>query len=186
LDVTRIFCAETSERWSWSAARVDAGLAVGTDVDGEVVGVGDPVPDVLADGLGDVDELGDGEVVVGVGLDDCVGLALGDPLADGEPAAQLGVIRGGKLWSGPLAPGLRWWCELWWVCPGPVLLLEPPGPYPRVLLVGATACGSAAIAQDAPITTSNPVAMAAAGRNHPSHPALPRSGRNRSATAPAP
>ena len=40
------------------------------------------------------------------------------------------------------------------------------------------------MAQEAPSTTSNPVAMAATGRIQPPHPPVRTSGRNRSATAP--
>ena len=47
-----------------------------------------------------------------------------------------------------------------------------------------SAGGRAAIAQDAPTTTSSPVASAAAGRSQATSPVAPCSGRNRSTTAP--
>jgi hypothetical protein len=41
------------------------------------------------------------------------------------------------------------------------------------------------MAQEAPVTTSSPVAIAATGRSQAVHPPARRSGRNRSATAPS-
>ena len=96
-------CA-SDELPSGSATRADAGPVAAADVDGEVLGDGDAVSDVLADGLDDGDVLDEGEVL-GDGLDDCVGLGLADALADGELAAQLGVVCDGRLCADPLEPG---------------------------------------------------------------------------------
>ena len=53
----------------------------------------------------------------------------------------------------------------------------------RELLAGDIASGSAATAHEAALTTKMPVAIAAAGRSQPNHPARLGSGRNLSMTA---
>lgn len=70
------------------------------------------------------------------------------------------------------------------MCPDDELLLEllPVG-VPELFAVCIT-WGSPAMAQEAPVTTSSPVASAAAGRSQPIQPPRRRSGPNRSATAP--
>ncbi len=53
-----------------------------------------------------------------------------------------------------------------------------------VLLLGESAAGRAATAQDAAVTTNTPVPTAAAGRSQPNQPARFGSGLNLSTTAP--
>jgi hypothetical protein len=74
-------------------------------VDVETLGVGDPVTDVLAEGLADRDVLDDGEAL-GDELGLCVGLALGEALGDCELATQVGVTTRGELDAPPVDPGV--------------------------------------------------------------------------------
>ena len=149
---------------------------------GHGLGLAELVSVELPDGLGDGDGEGVGELV-----DDDVpdgdGDALADWLADAEPALQLddAVADGLPLWpSGPPPP----------LTPpefpddGPLALELPVATGLELPVTRMIAPGRAAIAQDAPVTTSNVVARAAAGRNQPTHPEARASGRNRSITAP--
>lgn len=80
----------------WSACP-DPGVLGGADVDGEPLGPGEPASVVLTVGLGDADvEVGVGELL---GDDEvgCDGDAIGDALADPEPALQLGDVAGDEL-----------------------------------------------------------------------------------------
>lgn len=80
-------------------AALAPGLVVGTDVDGESLGDGVPVPVGDGDGLGD--ELGDGDVL-GDGLDELVGLDDADELGAAEPDRQLYDGSGELGGTGPM------------------------------------------------------------------------------------
>jgi hypothetical protein len=77
-------CRAVARRPAESAACADEVLPV-TMVDGELVGEGDALLDVLDEGLDDGDELGDGE-----GLEDGLGVPLGLTLGDGDSDPELG------------------------------------------------------------------------------------------------
>ncbi len=156
---------------------------MGAEVDGESVGAGEPLPAELVGGVG-VGEVG---LVVGEPLGDVLGDVdggeLGDVLGDAEPGWQLGDAVGDELPETPPGPTPPY------AVPPPEggteeLRPAPPAGIGWLLPADEMTCGNAAIAQDAPVTTSSPVARAAAGRIQPIHPAPRRSGRNRSATAP--
>ncbi len=168
--------------WLPGVACPEAGVLVDPEPDGESVGDGEPLTGELVDGVG----VGDVGLAVGEPLGDELGdvdgVELGDVLGDAEAGLQLRDAVGDELPETPPEPTP---C----VVPPPEcgaeeLLLEPPGGNGWLLPADEMYCGSAAIAQDAPVTTSSPVARAAAGRIQPIHPAPRRPGRNRSATAP--
>jgi hypothetical protein len=168
--------------WLPGIACPEAGEPVGTELDGESVGDGEPLPGELVDGVG-VGDVGltDGEPL-GDELGDVDGVELGDVLGGAEPGLQLLDAVGDELPETPPEPSP-------YVVPPPVrgaeaLVLEPPARIGWLSPADEMYCGSAAIAHDAPVTTSSPVASAAAGRIQPIQPAPRRSGRNRSATAP--
>jgi hypothetical protein len=154
--------------------------------DTELFADGEPDGEPVGDPVGvELEGVGDGVVLEGVGdaLADCVGVLLADALDVGEGVRQLS-----GAWADPRGPGLLDSvlppaCEPF--CADECALVLEPGP-PKLCesSAGLNCWGSAAIAQDAPVTTRRPGAAAAAGRSHPNQPTRSSSGRNRSATAP--
>jgi hypothetical protein len=110
----RVPCGQADRPW-WCAAinepelpapdGVTAGLA-GCEVLGSVVGDGDWDGDVVGDCVGDPDVAdGDGELVVGDGDTDGLGLAVGDAVGVGQAEAEL-PGKCGRAVGSPVGGGL--------------------------------------------------------------------------------
>ncbi len=81
------------------------GLVLAAEVLGDWLGEGVELPVPLGDGDGLEDVLGDGDVVVGLGLGELLGLGDDEGLADGVVVLQVGEADGELLALGPATPG---------------------------------------------------------------------------------